>query len=66
MVGMHETRDPAPSLSHVHTCHLQWELEKRKGVKSYTLELNERIDIFINGKLWEKRTGPLTVTLNWD
>ena len=48
------------------TCFLQWELERREGIRSKAIGLDEAVDVIINGKRWGNFRGPLTVSINYD
>ena len=58
--------DGAVTLASVPTCDLQWELERREGVQSKRLGIDARIEVLIDGSVWVRERGPLTVSVNQD
>lgn len=55
-----------PDLTGVPTCFLQWELDKREGIESQALGIDQAVEVRIDGETWVERRGPLTVTVNRD
>jgi len=53
-------------LAAVPTCELQWELERREGIKAYKLGPEPRFSIMVDGVVVHDGKGPCTLTVNID